>query len=233
VLDALAGAGVTLPQIDHLAGGLPADELRFTLVLVLRRPLADEDAFLGKLKARRQPGGKDRHDVDVGLPLTLARVSPEVWVFGFDAKKDLAAADRGGYGPGGTQFPTGLAQMIAERVPPVAAAWLATSDEAWAEKPAVEVLAGFLGLKGVKAVLAKGRAAAAAFTPDDPPRVRVFVRAADEATGRQVRDYFRRKAAGDDRVTHGGAGEVAYYDAPVEPATALAVIAQMLGDAMK
>ena len=39
LFDAVANLGLTLQQIDHLAGGVSAAELRFTFVLVLRRPL--------------------------------------------------------------------------------------------------------------------------------------------------------------------------------------------------
>lgn len=234
VFDSLAAAGLSLGQIDHVAGGTTADALRLTLVLVLRNPLADEDAFLAKLQARRQPGGKARYAVNAGrIPLTLARVSPEVWVFGFDDTKDFAAVDRGGYGPGGTQFPPGLTEMVRERVPPDAAVWLATNDERWTEKPLVELIAGQLGVKGLKPVPAKGRAAMVAFGFGDPPRLRVFVRAADEATGQQARDYFQRRAAADDRATAGGAGELAYLDTPAAPAEALTLLQQMVTDAGK
>src|SRR5262249_9016671 len=161
VFNTLTQLGLTLEQIDHIAGGTSLGdgqlEFRLTLVLVLRALLPDDDEFLQKLKARKQPGSKPRYDVDVGgLPLVLARVAEMVWVFGFDAKKDLEAVDRGGYGPGGKQLPSGLAEMLAQRVPPEAAVWLATDDErGWTDKLAVKLLAEAMGRREWLPVLAK------------------------------------------------------------------------------
>lgn len=238
VLDGVTNLGLTLPQIDHVAGGayLPNGkwgEVRFTLVLVLHRPPADEDEFLARLKARKQPGGKERYDADLfRLPMTLARVSPTVWVFGYSAK-DLEAVDRGGYGAGGKHFPAGLAEMISQRVPPDAAAWLATDDGRWADKDAVQAIVALVKRPEWLAVLARGRAGAAALSFGEEPRVRLFVRAADEATGQQVRDYFRERAASDEKVRHGGGGELAFFDAPIDPAAAFATLQRFLGDAGK
>jgi hypothetical protein len=235
LFDAIAGMGLTLPQIDHLAGGVNADEGRFTFVLVLRRPPADEDDFLQKLKAKRQPGPKARYDVSLAgipLPLMLARVSPTVWVFGLNAKKEVEAVDRGGYGPGGKHFSQPLAEMIAQRVPPDAAAWLATNDERWAEMSLVQTLLGqMVGKKEALPILAKGRAIVASLSLEDPPRLRLFVKAADEATGQQVREYFAKKATADDKARHGGAGELAFFDVPIEPVATLATLLQFLSDA--
>jgi hypothetical protein len=236
MFDAVANLGLTLPQIDHLAGAASAAELRFTFVLVLRRPLADEDETLKRIKAVRQNGAKERYRVDLaGLPihLTLARVSPTVWVFGLDEKKDFEAVDRGGYGPGGKQFAPALAAAIAEQVPPDAAAWLAADDERWADKPLVRLALGQLAKKEGVAVLSKGRAAVAALSLDDPPRLRLFVKAVDDATGEQLRAYFAKKAAADEQARHGGAGQLAFFDTPIDPANTFATLQQMLGDAGK
>ena len=65
VFATLDRAGVTLPQIDHLAGGAKLGdvfELRLALALVLRRPLADEDKFLQSLGAKKSLDGKPRYD---------------------------------------------------------------------------------------------------------------------------------------------------------------------------
>ena len=235
LFDSLANAGLTLPQIDHLAGGTNADGLRLTLVLVLRRPLDDEDEFLKHLKTRRLNGAKVRYEVDlVGLPVkfTLARVSPTVWVFGFDDKKDFEAVEKGGHGVGGKQFAPALAESIAVHVPPNAAAWLATSDERWADKPLVKLLFD-VGLKKPEwlPVLAKGRAAVVALSFDDPPRLRLFVKAADEATGDRIRAYFAKRTAEDDKASRGGAGELAYLDMPIDPASFFATLQGFLSDA--
>jgi hypothetical protein len=233
VFDALAQVGLTLQHIDHIAVGTPGGEIRITLVLVLRAVLPDDDEFLQKLKAKKQLGGKPRYDVEVGrLPLTLAQVSSTVWVFGFDAKKDFEAVDRGGYGPGGKQFTPSLAQALAERVPPDAAAWVATSDERWAEKPLVQfALNQLLKKPEWLPVLAKGRAGVLAVSLGEPPRVRLFVRTADDATGQQVRDYFKSK--GGTEATVDGTGDVASLDMPLDPNNATATLERFLGDAVR
>jgi hypothetical protein len=242
VLGTLSDLGLTLPQIDHLAGGTSignnAVEFRLTLVLVLQRPLADEDDFLRRLK-RKPISGKQRYEVELaGLPMVLARVSPTVWVFGLalsnDLKenlKNLAAVEAGGYSAGGKQFPTELAEAIATRVPPDAAAWIATNDERWAEKPGVKFVAELMKKKEWLPALAQGRSAVAAISFGEQPRVRLFVRAADEATGQRVREYFKSKAS--DMSRHGGAGELAMFDMPIDPANAYAIVQQFMGDVKK
>jgi hypothetical protein len=233
--DTLTQLGLSLPQIDHVAFGWPG-ELRFTLVLVLRTPLADEDAFLRKLKATKPASGKGPSDIELpGLPVPahLARVSPTVWVLGvgFDAAKGFEAAERGGYGPGGKQFAPGLTEMLGQRVPPEAAAWIATGDERWDEKPAVRLLLEATGKKQWLPVLARGRAGMLALNFDDPPRARLFLKAVDEATGQQVRDYFKAQAAANDKVQHGGSNEYAFLDMPLDPATAAATLERFVTDA--
>jgi hypothetical protein len=235
-IDTLNGSGISLPQIDHIAGGTSLGDgtfsLRLTLVLVLRKPLADEDAFLHKLEARKQ-AGKARYDVvAAGFPLLVARVSPTVWVFGLD-EKDFEAVNRGGHGPGGKQFPGGLAQSIGQQVPPDADAWLAANDERGADKAGVKVVLELLGKKEWLPVLAKGRAGMAALSLGDKPRLRIFVKAADESIAQQLRSYFQKKAAENDTARTGGAGEIAFYDAPVVPAKLLSTLKQFLADAVK
>lgn len=239
ILDSLTNLGITLVQIDHIAGGtcvgIAAVEVRLTMVLTLRRQLDDEDNFLELLKAKHQPGGKDRYEVKFGdLPMTLARVSSTVWVFGFDAKKDLEAVDKGGYGTGGNQFPAGLQDMLLQQVPADAAAWVATSNERWGEKPGVKfVLENLLKKPEWLPVLAQGRAGMAAITFSEQPRVRLFVKTADAATGLRVRNYFAERAGTDDKIQHGGDGETAFFDSPIDPAKAFATIQQFLSDTPK
>lgn len=231
--ETLARLDLAPRRIDHVAGGLNVAEARFTLVLVLRRPFDDEEAFLRGIKATRGNNPEGRYGVELaGLPLTLARVSPTVWVFGFDARKDLEAVDRGGYGPGGRQFARGLVEMIG-RVPPDAAAWLATDDQRWDDKPLAAIALRLFGEKPGRAALEKGRALVTAISFGDPPRLRLFVKAADGPTAGQVRDYFARRAASDEKATHGGAGELAFYDTPVDPAAARATLRELLADAVR
>jgi hypothetical protein len=242
VLGTLSDLGLTLPQIDHVAGGTfvgnNAVEFRLTLVLVLHRPQPDEDEFLRRLK-RKPVAGKQRYEVELaGLPMLLARVSPTVWVFGLalsnDLKenlKNLAAVEAGGYGAGGKQFPAELAEAIATRVPPDSAAWIATNDERWADKLGVQVVLGMANKKEWLPALAQGRSALVALSFGEQPHVRLFVRAADETTGQRVRDYFKSKA--NDMSRHGGAGELAMFDTPLDPANAYATVQQFLGDVKK
>jgi hypothetical protein len=237
VMSTLTQLGLTLPQISHVVGGTSLGDgavtLRLTVVLVLNRPLADEDQFRSELKAHKHDG-KGRYDVEVaGLPMTLARVSPTIWVFGIDAK-DLAGVDRGGYGPGGKQLPAGLSQSIADRIPQNAAVWIAAGDEPWADKPAVKLIVGqFLGKKDWLPVLAKGRSALAALSFEDPPRLRLFIQTANVATGQQLREYFRKQAAADEKATTGGAGEWVLFDAPIDPMNGQSTIKRFLDAAEK
>ncbi|WP_439631552.1 hypothetical protein [Gemmata sp.] len=236
VLDSLTAAGLTLGQFDHIAGGTSlgdaAFEIRLALALVLRRPLDDEEAFLAALKAKPQPGEHDRFAVEFArLPLTMARVSPTVYVLGFDAKKDLAAvAER--RGPGGTHFTADLARRLATQVPADAAAWVATAGEQWSEKPAVQMVVGqFLQRKEWLPVLAQGRAGIAALTLGERPRLWVIVKCVDPETAGKVRGYFADRAGTDPKVQHGGEGDVAFLDLPMDPARLSATVRQFLADA--
>jgi hypothetical protein len=217
LLDAAAGLGLDLADVDHLAGGTHLGdgplELRLALAVVFRRPPADEDALLRRVRTTK----------DKGLSLAVRRASPTVWVFGLDEKRDLAAGDGA--------LPAGLAEM-AGRVPPDAAAWVATDDGRWADRAGVKLLVGqLLKRPGWLKVIAQGRAGTAAVTLGDDPRLWVFVRAADAETGRQARDYFKGVAAAGGKARVGGAGELASYDAPVDPADAFAALQRLIGDA--
>ncbi len=237
VIATVASLGLTWPQIDHIVGsthvGNQALELRLTLVLALRQPLPDEDDFLNRMKARKLPGGKTRYETNLsGLPMTLARLSPTVWVFGYDMKKDLQSAENGERPAGGTHLPAGVLEMIRERVPPEAAAWLATNDERWGDKPGVKlILEAVLNRPEWLPLLRQGRAVLVALSFDDPPRLRLFVKAADELVGQRVREALARRAT-DERAWHGGAGELALFDTPIDPTVAYATIQQLLGEAM-
>jgi hypothetical protein len=239
LLAALDGLGVPLAQIDHLAGGafLPSgdEDLRVALVLVLKRPLADEDVFLTRLKAKPVPGNKSRHTVTLDKVLitpVLARVAPTVWVFGLNAG-DLAAVDRGGFGPGGTQFRGGADEGVRRMllsVPPTAAVWAAADDDRdWAEKPVVKVLAQSQDAKEWLPVLSGGRGGAFALSFGETPRMALFVRAADAATADRLRAYFGARAAEVESASAGGGGTLARFDAPFDAA----LVQRMLADASK
>jgi hypothetical protein len=233
VLDILAKLGLSLEQIDHITGAVNVDGPRLALVLVLRSPL-DDEKLLKQLRATRSNGAKERYTIDAGgLPLTLARVSPTVWVFGFDSKKDLEAVERDGYGPGGKQLSPGLSEMIA-RVPPDAAAWIAADVDHWAEKPLVRMVFGEV-LKKPEWLTALGRARAlvAAISLNDPPRLRLFVGAADSSAGDRLRAYFLARATATEGATTGGAGELAFIETPIDPTTTFATLREMLNEGVK
>lgn len=231
----LANAGLTLQQIDHVVAGTNARELRFTLVLVLRRPPDDEEQFLRGFQAQPdRRGQKDRYEAALGgkFPVQMARASPRVWVTGVN-DKDFAGVERGGYGAGGGHLSADLREMLGQKLPPDAVAWAAADTDAWADNPVLRLGAGFdANLKAVLPVLAKGKAAVAGLSFGDPPRLRVFARGIDEATGEQVRAYFRRTATAEGART-GGAGEWAMYDAPYDPRDGLRPLRTMLDDAQK
>ena len=123
--------------------------------------------------------------------------------------------------------------MIEQHVATEAAAWVATSEERWAEKPLIQFAIGqFAGKKEWVAVLAKGRSLAAGISLGDPPRLRLFVKTEDERPHSNFA-YFAKRAATDEMASHGGAGELAFFDVPIDPSTVFATLQQMLGDAVK
>jgi hypothetical protein len=233
VFTTLARAGLTLPQIDHVVAGTNARELRFTLVLVLRRPPDDEEVLLRGLQAQPdRQGKKDRYEVTPfgKFPLQVARVSPRVWVFGL-GDKDFAAVERGGHGPGARHLSADLQEALGQKLPPDAAAWAAADTDKWAENLLLRLALGTdANLKGLLPVLAKGQAAVAGLSFGDPPRLRAFVRCADGATGEVLRAYFQRKATADGART-GGAGEWALFDTPFDPRDGLRPLREMLEEA--
>ena len=228
VFAALDRLGLPLQQIDHLAAGAHVPDkdettLRLVVVLVLRRPLADEEQFLRNLEAKRSATNAAHYAVKVNkLPLNLARASDRVWVFSW-SEADLATTGQAKLSPG-------LRAMVGERLPPDAAVWVAAESARWAEKPLVSnLLPALAGKKDWLPVLKQGQAAVAGLSLGDSPRLRLFVRGVDADTGEKLRAYFKSKAASD-AVRTGGAGEWAMYDAPADGFGALR---QMLEDVGK
>ncbi len=226
--------GVELAQIDHIAGGVTLgegeDAFRLALVLVLKQPLANEDEFLTKLKAKPVAGKKSHHDVLVGkIPLLLTRVSPTVWVFGFN-DKDLDAVDKGGHGPGGTHL-RGLQTMLAA-VPPDASVWLAADDERdWTQKPVMKLVGQSAEAKKWLPAVKDGRGGLVAVSLGEQPRVKVQVRAADDKTGDRVRAYFAASATETASATSGGSGTIAHFEAPFDGANSGKLLQRFLSDA--
>jgi hypothetical protein len=249
---ALEQIGLPLADIDHIAAGLylpdPGDaEVRVALVLVLNRPLADEDEFRGRLKAKPVAGKPGRWTVALtGVPLApvLARVSPTVWAFGLN-DRDLAAVERGGYGPGGVQFREAAAQDGRElrggvrgmmrSVPPAAAVWLVADDDRdWTAKPLVALAGRSQELNKWLPVLKAGRGCAVALSFGEHPRFNVLVRTADTQTAKQVRAYFAARAAEVETAASTDRGDTfAEFDAPLDPATLAPTLRRFATDAAK
>ena len=68
---------------------------------------------------------------------------------------------------------------------------------------------------------------------NDPPRMRLFVTAADVSTGENLRAYFQARASATDGATAGGAGELAFFETPIDPSAAFATLREMLNEAVK
>ncbi len=225
--------GVELTLIDHVAGGLTLGEgenvLRLTLVLVLKQPLADEDAFLAKLKAKPVAGKKSHNDVVVGkFPMLLAGVSPTVWVFGLD-EKDFAALDN--HGPGGTQFRDGVRTMISA-APASAAVWLAADDDRdWTQKPVTKLVGQSAEAKKWLPAVKDGRGGLVAVSLGEKPRLKVQVRAADSATADRVRVYFLARVKEVEGAMSGGSGAFAHFEAPFDATNSGKLLQRFLSDA--
>jgi hypothetical protein len=120
------------------------------------------------------------------------------------------------------------------RIPPDAAAWIATDEDRWAEKPLVKlVISELLRKPEWLPSLARGKAVVAALSFNDPPRLRLFVKAADVSIAERIRTYFQGRAAGAENASSGGAGELAFFDSPVDPANAFNSLREMLNEAVK
>ncbi|HEY1187742.1 MAG TPA: hypothetical protein VGE74_08800 [Gemmata sp.] len=232
--------GVPLAQIDHVAGGLELGEgenaLRLALVLVLKGPLANEDEFLRKLKARPVANKKGWYDLVLGrFPLLAERVSPTVWVFGL-TEKDFSAVATGGHGPGGAQFrgddrsgPRGLIATL----PQDAAVWAVADDDSdWAQKPIAKLLGTSAEMKRWLSAVKDGRGGSLAVSLGEQPRVKLRVRAADTATGERVRAYFAARAQETPSARTGGEGAVAEFESPFNPETGK-MLQRFLSDAAK
>jgi hypothetical protein len=235
-------AGITLPMIDHIAVGLflPSgkEDVRAALVLVLKQPLENEEAFLHKgLKAQPAPKHKDRYAVTLEkIPLLteVARVSPTVWVFGL-SPGDFVAVERDGFGPGGTQFrgseSEGLRKMIAA-VPATAGVWVVADDDSdWGEKPLAKLVGGQSAeAKKWVSVARGGRGGMLALSFGEQPQIKALVRTTDATAAERVSKYFQARAAEKPGAKAGPSeGPTAQFEGPFDPA----LLQRFIADAAK
>ena len=208
-LGTLAKAGITLQDIDHIAGGLYVpdknEELRIAFVLVLRRS-PDQAKFLDGLKAKP---GANGYDVSFDkFTVRMKRVSGTEWVFGL-SEKDFGD---------GTSLSPAMRDVVESRVPKDAAVWAATAGEKWNEKP---LMAAFG--KDALGPLAKGRAAAFGYTFGDRPTLHLAVRSTDAES---LRTRFKGMATGENSSA-GGADDWATLEKPIDPADVFSQVKRM------
>lgn len=177
VTDALDRFGLPLDQIDSAVVGLSLTDQALpgvTGVLTLRRPVADEDEFLRRLRAEKKPvAGRPVYTVTAGFPLVMTKVDPTTYLFGL-TDTDLKAADAP-HPPGGGHLPVDLRESLTARLSPASFAWVATASEKWAEKPVLK-----LALKAPQLVpLTQIRAAAVGVSLEPDPVLKVALKPAD------------------------------------------------------
>lgn len=225
--------GIPLPQIHHLVGGAFLGEVgdvpQALVVVVLNQPLLEEESFLQRLNAKPAPGKSPHYDIqlkDSPLPLALARLSSTMWVLGW--VESVVTATKTNPDSGGPSLRHG---RLFATLPSDAALW-AIADDAndWTQKPLVKLLAPPNVQEWLPALRA-GRGAHLALRLGDSPRLQLTIRAADEATARQVRTYFQARAAEIPTATAGGDEAFAHIEAPFDPATSANLIQRFLNDA--
>ena len=221
VFAALDQVGLPLTQIDHVAGGAflgsDGDELRVAVALVLNQPLADEDAFLKKLKAKPVPGKKAFYTVEVGkLPLApvIARVSPTVWVFGLSEKDFLQKRPEPHLD--GLKFTNLALRSRLQSLPEGAAVWImAEDDRDWTQKPLLKLLAGTPEVKKRLEAAGAFRGGTFLLRFGDKPYMRLWFRMADTASAERLVAYFKAQVG--DNAAYLADAE-ARVDAPFDPA---------------
>ncbi len=223
-LGALAKAGITLQQIDHIIGGFLIPELneepRICLVLVLRMPLVDEAKFLEQLHAK-EGEWENRFEVKFdNLPMKLAKSSPTTWVFGFTEKDLVNAAD-------GAEMSPSCRELIQEWVPRDAAVWAAADTARWSEKPILKLLK-----KEWLPFLAKGRAATVSLSFADEAKLRVAVRCVDTDASDKLFAYFKGKATGE-RSLANRVGEWTNLEVVADPKDIFTTVKGFLDDAAR
>jgi hypothetical protein len=221
--------GLPLDQIDHLVGGvtLTATELfpGVAFVLKLRRPIADETAFLTALGAQKKPkAGPPVYSVTAGLPLTLMKLDERTYLFGL-SENDLSGANA----PPEPLLPSELRAGLA-RLSPASFVWIATDNVRWADTTAAKLLAQAAkdpAAKDRSARLAQLRQLVAGVSLEPDPRLMVAVRTADAETAERLREYFSERL---DAAVVSGEGDWAAADSPFNPAAGPGPVGKLLED---
>jgi hypothetical protein len=214
-LGSLAKAGITLQQIDHIAGGVyvpgQGEEIRLGFVLVLRQP-ADETQFLDALHAKRV--GEKHYEVQFdAASLHLHKVTETIWAFGLSAK-DWA---------GNTALSPSVQSLVRDRLAKDAAIWVAIGESDWVKKP----LAKWTGQEDR---LARYRAAAIGYSFDETPQLRLDVLSSDEKSAGKLRSFFQSQATGEHSAA-GGRENWAALQKPTDPAEIFTTLKTLIDEA--
>lgn len=199
ILALLDKLGIPLEQIDHLVGGVSigaqsGDVLPgLTVVLRLRKPIADEDHFLKQLGADkpRPKAGRTTYAVNVGAPLMMTKLDPLSYLFGLK-DEDLSASDKP-FAEGGGQLPKELRDAITHRLSPASFVWIATDSDRWGDKPIAKLPATLdpKKWKDLATKLNRGRAVVAGLSLEPEPMLRLAVRLADIKDAENLRAPFQ------------------------------------------
>jgi hypothetical protein len=211
--------GLKLEQIDHVVGGLAVTGEsvlpRVFVVLTLRNPPADPEAFRKRLKATQftAPSGATRDKVDLGgLPVEMTHPDGKTYLFASEGKDLDAATSR----KGSEHLPASLRESMT-KLSPASFAWAATSAERWSEKPSVKAAAALLKQPTLPKQLADLRAAAIGLSLEPELRLTLAARAPDAATANKRRDHAAITLAGQPDVQIGGTGDWATAEAKPQP----------------
>jgi len=213
-LETFERAGLPWKSVDHVVlGATISDEVAevppFTIALVLREPMADEERFLKALQGRRTTmGGRTVHQVNLaGLPGVLAwKAKPSVWILTL-READLPMAE-GGSGP---TSPT-LLDLLTNRLQPEFPVWLVIDEADWSRKPSVKALALLKQKQDWLPRIAKIRALTVGAGLAAVQRQQVVIRTADAETARKVSSEwseFKPSVQGNDvSIVNLGAPEI-------------------------
>lgn len=193
----LTQLGLTIESIEQLAGGAVIDDklpLKIVVVLVLRKPHPNEEAFLRAMKATkpadtRVPG---HHRIEIaGIPGDLVKSGDRTYVAFLAGAEpsDLESAAK--KSPGSAVVPLPLKESLTH-LSPASVAWFATGQESWAEKPSVKMAAGFLKQPDLPKRFADVRAIAAGVALEPDPTGHIAIRGKDKESEQKLRENLEK-----------------------------------------